>query len=391
MRHKTIIYYAVMAAMMLTLFSQCEFDAPTPAWYQDRDPGEPPVISSIEPPDSALAGITRIKVIGENFPTNISDCALYFNNARVDIIDLSSSEITVFRPDIIGEVEIRIAAAAALDLVIYSPYKVLPVKELANTFLFDIEQICHDREGNAYVSLSSNEVFKMTPEGEVTAIGMSTKVVRGLGVSSEGKLMYVNGLKDIYYFPEVDAENEKYKKAGIRATRMTVDKNGVIYCAGKKTSVSSINISGDVLLNEAYKEYEVLSIGASENFVYIAGVYGGKDSTAIQQGIWRSEILSADGELGPGELVLDWSLSGEYSGSEITGLGLSADGDLLVSTTHNMTLLLIDKNGTIGPYYRQIVTAASSLFTWGGGNKAYIVFADMPAELYTIDMGRSGY
>ncbi len=86
-KFKNIINPIVL--LLVVLLISCSEDNPVSVYDPNNSGGATPVISSIEPADFAIAGLSEIKLIGENFSAStdsVSGNVVYFDNLKGEII-----------------------------------------------------------------------------------------------------------------------------------------------------------------------------------------------------------------------------------------------------------------------------------------------------------------
>jgi hypothetical protein len=115
-------------------------------------------------------------------------------------------------------------------------------------------------------------------------------------------------------------------------------------------------------------------------------------SDPLKGGVWRNQILSAAGEIGPSERVLDWSATGAYSSSAIFDIAFAADGDLFIATDRDPDpVLVVHPDGTRESLYPGYLTAPATSLAWGNGNYLYINKSDQFHQgVVRVIIGKNG-
>ena len=69
-----------------------------------------PIITAVNPPNLALAGITTLTITGQNFAPNQEDNRIYFNGVRGEIESSSTTQIVVKAPLVVADtVKIKVS------------------------------------------------------------------------------------------------------------------------------------------------------------------------------------------------------------------------------------------------------------------------------------------
>jgi hypothetical protein len=62
-----------------------------------------PVITSFNPPNSALAGVTHVTITGQNFNPSAVGNFVYFNGLPADVLSATPTELVVSPPVVISD------------------------------------------------------------------------------------------------------------------------------------------------------------------------------------------------------------------------------------------------------------------------------------------------
>ena len=99
---------------MFIFFSCEEPDAPDSIWDENDQGGNTPIVSSVEPSQGAFAGIDTIMISGQHFSTNVSENLVYFNGLLGNVVNSTSSLISVVPPNLVSDsVQISVAVQGA--------------------------------------------------------------------------------------------------------------------------------------------------------------------------------------------------------------------------------------------------------------------------------------
>ncbi len=357
------------------LFTNCENnDIPKPIF--DKDPGGPnPSITSITPSDKAFSGITVIEIAGENFKNNIEDNFVYFNTESGTVLEASENLLKVRVPNIVSDsVKIKVAVSGAYNFAVYDKKFVLEPAAIkyGNFGQYDkINAICMDKDENLYIHEGSKDIVKFTPDGELsTAITTDASVVNSMKFGPCNTIYYVRKNKYLYVAKLDDGTVEKFATLSGRLYDLDFDENGIIYTAGRSNILFSVKKDGSFIEAADYTKFYISAVRVYNGYVYVAGEYKGTDSSIPKTGIWRNKILG-DGELGDRELVFDWYSYAGDKGILIASLTFDKDGNMYVGGDREVTITVIDKNGTASVLYEGVILPPAVNMIWGNSNYIY--------------------
>ncbi|SVA59501.1 uncharacterized protein METZ01_LOCUS112355, partial [marine metagenome] len=99
----------------IILFISCEENQyPEDIWDPD-DQGLPtPIITSIEPPDSAFSGADEITITGQYFNQDKANNLVYFNSELAEILQATETSLVISPPAILGDsITIKVSAVGS--------------------------------------------------------------------------------------------------------------------------------------------------------------------------------------------------------------------------------------------------------------------------------------
>jgi len=381
----------------LIAFVGCEMEAPTNLWKNRPQGGPTPVIERIEPEGGADPGVLEIKIIGQNFDPIAERNFVYFGSSLAQFISVSPETIRVYRPAISGDsISVTVATQGAVEFA-RKTYRIAPVYASFGVFeaserIYTVEA---DREGNVYVYLSTQVVKKLTPDGTSETIGTTTSpfgIATDMRFGPDGYLyMQQRNNKSLHRMPPGGGEFElKYKQWPSAVNYIDFDENGNLYAAGKKTSVYVLHPDGSIETVGDYKNFEVLAVRVHGRYVYflVSSLTAG-----VPSGVYRNEIQSVTGILGPSELILNWENTGPWASSKFYDIQFSSTGDMYIATDNQDPILVVKQNGTQVPLYKGIVKSQALELSWSGNNLIQRWYQASPEEkfgLYVIALGPGG-
>ena len=388
-KENLVMILAVLA--VLVIMTGCEYDAPTAMWYQDRGTSVSPVITQINPAQ-ALGGVNYLTIMGENFSTDSGSNRVYVDGVKVDIVEYSETSLKVRRPSVTGDsTTIKVATATGVDLGIYTGYSISTVVGPYGGFIASEQfgALALDKSNETVYAFDKvyKNVYQVTADGEKTQIGTSERAIKDALVAPDGGLVLLLGRKNINKMDPVTGEEIEWINIEKSVTFGDYDANGNLFVSGKKSDVYVIAPDLTYRTLGLYVNDNVLALRIFGNDLYVAVELKSPADGEPETGIWKHEILDANGNLGPRELVLDWSQTGDYAESTILDISLSASGILYVDTDNTQPMFMVDRDGNMDILYKDIIAAGAQRILWGTGNLLYLVLDGDTSDLLFVDMG----
>ena len=369
-----------------------------PQWDQPYTPPPTPVITGVEPADVAPAGVNTITILGENFEENAEDNLVYFNNVKADVISATSTQITVYRPNLVSDsAEIKVVCANALVVAKKGPYKLDPVMERFGSFVDnnEIAAIVVDADENVYaIQFIPLVVYKVTPDGEKNILNDMGGTPFGAVMGPDGNIILFLNNKQIFQMNTATGDSSVFAEVSKNMRCGDFDEYGNLYTAGQRSDlfvVPSGSNTGDAI--GVYSRDTISWIRVFNGYVYLLVELRSPDADNPELAIWRHQILDANGTLGSRELVLNWMETSEYLDTEATPLTFTfgADGTLYVGSDHPSPILMVSPDGTQSPLYKDILPSSAADLVWGNMNYMYMALtSDTENTLIRIDMGVDG-
>jgi len=368
-------------------FFSCEEEAPTEVYK--TEPGAPaPKINSIEPSDSIYSFVTGIRIAGENFSTltdPVMGNRVYFNSQLGSILSVSSTQIIVLPPDLSGDsIRIKIISPPSIPIAEFYPLKVYATVDKIEQFnpLESVTAIDLDSEGNLYGFVTeglSGKIYKVTNDGIKTEYGTAP-----FPSASDMKF----GPEDYLYVQQSNNERIHRISPGGGAASIFVtlpntadnmrfydfDENQNLFAAGTRTGMFVINHqSGNARrVNDDYRNHDIKSIKIYNDYVYVAATYNGTNASFPAEGIWRSQIISTEGDLSIPEVVFDFADASIQASSLISvPLTFSSAGDIFVGTDKENSILIIHSDGNYEFLYPGFIEPTSLQIVWNNGKFIY--------------------
>jgi len=367
----------IFSSLILISIIGCEADNPASV-YDPVDKGFPtPSITSIMPADSILAGLGEITIVGKNFSPRPEENLVFFNKDQIDVIAATETELKLKSPNKPADkVIVKISRQGAYHYSNEVTYKLLRVFWEWGDFddYDDPYGLTMDKDENLYVSLVGKEVVKVPAEGGEAQLYSNTLVDKtsNMRMGPDGFIYYVNILKYVFRIPPGGGTNELFATLPGGAFDLDFDQNGNLYCGGNGYNLYRVNSDGTNDIVAEYPNVYIRSVRVFNDYVYVAGKYSGTDASQVQEGVWRNQILSPAGEVGPNELVFDWGSQFKEQDYRLLSINFSADGMLYLGTDGREAIFTFDANGKIEPLYPGVIEPESYTMCWGNSSYLYI-------------------
>jgi len=381
----------ILIIPLFILIIGCEYDVSEPGWYDDYTRPPEPVISGIEPADSATAGINLIKIYGSNFATPPIANKVYFNNVGSEVVDGSNDYLLVRRPNLASDsVVVKVASDSADVVVSYDQlYKVSRVWQNYGGFVENVElaALTVDANGNLYVvQRSPATVYKVDSTGSRANLGDATRVVTSdVRIAPDGNLVIVKEYRRTYrYYIATQEEVEWLDSGSSKKTPKSgdFDRFGNFYFGGVGTDLRAVADITDStgVTSGLYPDDEIQYIRVFNDYLYI--MIGSPPA-----GIWRHSV-SSDGTLGAKEPVLDLTNLGAYTAAIPRTFTMSSTGDLYIGLEYEQSIMIWNSaDNSVDLLYKNIIPSYAVHLEWGPDRYLYMLIGGEEWTVIQIDMG----
>ena len=187
--------------------------------------------------------------------------------------------------------------------------------------------------------------------------------------------------------------SEKWVTLTKKVRYFDFDENKNIYAAGTLSDIFIIDKDKNFKTSNLYQAYDIFAVRVYGGYIYILADYKGTDSSIPDKGVWKSKILNSAGDLGTPELVLDWALTGKYSGSTFYDIAFSSTeyGNMYIGTDYREPVLVVHSDGTMESLYPELLNPNASQLVWGNNVYLYINRSGTPdvRNLVRVDMAKT--
>lgn len=378
-----------LAAVCLLLVG-CD-TGPAPSLFDpDAQSAPAPVIASIDPAGSALAGVDVLTFSGQNFSADPTRNLVYFNDTRGVVLEASPTQLKVQAPNLPSpDIQVRIAVLEAQDFSNSVSYTLDPAAERFSDIKGFEEPfaITSDAAGNIYVSLfsggSSAGIKRIAPDGTRSDLVATTFKWDALTFGPDGLLYAARGVRAIFRLPEGGTQETIVisPSNADRLAALAFDTQGNLWVGGNASSVFRLAPDGSI---EAFSfEANIRDLAVFGNSLYAVG---SQNDTAL---VWRFP-LNSDGTLGAAEVVLDVTAA---FGADVFALAIATNGDVLIGTDGEDPVILIKPDGTAASLYPGVLDPIAISFAWGAGTSLYMTQGRTPdtePDLVRIEARREG-
>jgi hypothetical protein len=382
-------------AVILLVYS-CENDYPPSLWDPNYSVKPDPQITNVEPEQNAFAGIDEITITGQNFSTVIEENLVNFDGVSAQIISASATELVVKAPNVVSDsILIQVSVRGAVLFGEYFPYPLQSAFYTVGDFdqnddAYAIEY--NPSDSSLYVSLvqdntgAKNKIVRITPDNErhdysKTLLDKASAMKFG----PDGSLFYANVLNVLCRIPpggeDPATAGQIFAILPGAIFDLDFDANYNLLCAGSGGAIYRVKSDdgANILTAASYESVNIRALRVYDGYVYVAGKYTGTEPGVPQQAIWRNQITSTDGELGPSEVYYNWA-EGMYPSSDIRTITFSSDGDAYIGTSGSEVIVILHPDGTTEPLYPGVLSPQTYYLTWGDGIFLYVNRRSAAAE-----------
>ena len=372
----------LVLSLLLGAISGCNKEPTASLYDPNKQSAAAPIITSINPPAKALAGVSMLTIKGQNFSTNKQDNFVYFDASPGEVFFASAAEIVVRPPNVVGDsIKIKIAVHGAelfSNIVLYKlEYSALDYGGIDKAF--DVYGIECDNQENVYLSLGNGKIIKVDPQQNrsdfVLNAGGSYKGLKF------GKGGYLYGVRTRYVY-QISPDGVTVTQFGVKQPQplndLDFDRNGNLFAAGKY-GIFCLKSDASSLTAADYPLTTLNVIRVFNDYAYVAGDYAGTEAGIPKKAIWRNKILDANGTLGATEIAYDWAAASGRANQTIAALTFAADGDMYIGTDTGDGIVVLHPQGdgsylasTCEVLYPTVLSSPSSYFSWGGGQYLYV-------------------
>ncbi len=367
---RQLAYVLVACVLLVAVGLNCEKERTIGLYDPAQKHNPDPIITSLEPADSALAGLVTVAINGQNFSPVAQNNVVYFGKTRVPTLEASEVRLVVKSPNVVADsIPVKVAVLGALSFSNVVKYKLVRgVFTIGGYGEFDEPYVVEcDRDENVFVVLGSRNVEKIAPSGEKQVYGsVPFSLPSGIKMGPRGYLYVGRRSTSFYRIPPGGGAAERWITAPGRIDDFDFAQDGTMYAGGKGTALYQIRQDGSATAVADYPNVYIRAVRVFEGYVYV----GGRDDASGRHYVWRNRI-QPDGTLAPREVYFDWGARVDTT-SEVQSLTFAQDGDLYIGTNAAVAMVVVHRDGSFEPLYPGVLEPASNYLTWGNSNFLYI-------------------
>lgn len=376
-----------LALLSVLMMAGCNEEPPA-SLYSDNYTSRPqPVVSTLNPATTALAGVTTITITGTNFSAVASENQVYFDATPATILTASTTQLTVRAPNLVKDtVQVRVSVYKSDKYSEAKSYKLLAaVMDFGGLAKTDEPwAVTADAAGNIYVSISASGVKKITPAGVKTDYASHAAGVTkwsAMKIGPGGVLYSARILRVIYTTPAGGGAPAIWVTGSAIGNIYDLDFDAQGNCWAGGNNAAVYRVKQDKSIKAFPFTCNARSMRVYNGYLYV----GGKVDTT--EGVWRAQIINAD-SLGTFESYYNFSAS--YSGYVVNAVTFAADGDMYIGTDAPQAVVVVHANKSAEPLYPGLFSPVTLLFTWGAGDDMYMVRSVNTPQLIKSTMLKNG-
>lgn len=379
------------------VLAACDSGEGSSLYDPDAGTGPAPVISSVSPEGTVLAGIDVITIEGQNFSDDPALVRVVFddqqgNSATGRVLSASPTRLEVQTPNLPNAaLRVRVAVVGARD---YSNAVPLPLSP-ALTIVGAIDPnrgespraLGNGDDGSLYATLyvegAAAGILRFAPDGTRSTYSTEGTLWTGLAPAADGTLFGVRQNRGVYTVPAGASSTVTVRSipSGNTLRDVAAAGDGTFWTGGTNTNVDAralyrFDAAGTVTATVPFGE-PVTSLTVADGALYVASVTTDAGSV-VDSKVWRFP-LTPDG-LGAGEVLLD--VTAQFgAGVGANAVAVAADGTVFVATNAADPLLTVSPDGTAAPLYPGILPSPLVDLAWGTGEVLYLLQGLTPAEV----------
>lgn len=327
------------SVLVFFLFVSCSEDV-TPSLYELAPQSLPaPVITSISPPNQALAGVTPLTISGSNFSTTLKNNFVYFNGKPGTIQSATETQLVVIPPNVVADtVLIKVAVLNSDNFSNIYQYKLISPWEVYYPFDPIAEKaygIIIDNSNNLLVNLYDIGIWKITPDKQKSLYipKGNTQKWDNFRFGPANELYGARSARGIWKLVENVAPASPWA-APTSGTLIALEFDNQQNLWVLNASNNIFRIKQDKTITSFPFTGVLRAIRIFDNALYVGA---SKDNI---EGVWKIPLLP-DGTLGTEELYFD--MTNIKLGAKVTAITFAADGDLIIGTDKGPNPILIVK------------------------------------------------
>lgn len=368
-----LIQAVLLVAALMFMLTGCENDYPPSLYDPNYKADQPAVITTVEPADLALSGVTVITFTGSNFAPVKDDNIVYFNGAKGTILEATTGKLVVKAPIYAADsVVIRVAVRGAELFSNGWPYRLEPAQESA-VKLTSAElpyALATDAEGNLYASMvisNAGAGVKKIAKGTTGFVDYAPKggeTFYSAIKMGPGNVMYcARNVKGVFSIASPGAKPGVFVSSGLgNIYDLDFDANKNLWGVGNNTDL--YRMKPDKAMTKFPFKANLRAVRVYNNYLYVAG-----DLDKVTK-VWRFPFVGED--LGPVEEVLNFTDKIGGGTSTIHCMTISADGYIYLGSDAPEAIFVASPSGGFEALYPGQFLPKIISMAWGMGTDLFV-------------------
>ena len=371
---KNIFKIKAFSIFILTLlcFASCSEDTTPSLTEVFPESLSTPIITSIDPPDQALAGVTKLTITGSNFSATAKNNFVYFNGRPGTVISATASQLVVLAPNVVADtVLVKISVLHSEKFSNIYQYKLATAWEEYYPFDPIAEKaygIIIDNNNNLLVNLYDIGIWKVTPDKQKSLYipKGNTQKWDNFRYGPGGELYGARSARGIWKLVANVAPASPWATptAGTLAA-LEFDNQQNLWALNASNNL--LRFKQDKTITSFPFAGVLRAVRIFDNALYVGAT---KDNI---EGVWKIPLLP-DGTLGTEELYFD--ITNIKLGAKVTAIAFAADGDLIIGTdTGPNPILVVKPDKSSSELYPGVIGANSvvSMYWPSAGTSLFFV------------------
>jgi hypothetical protein len=356
-----------------------------PNWEAERPS---PIVSSVEPTSTALAGVGRVVIHGENFVPG--ETVVFFDGARATILEESTDRLVVRVPNYEADpAKLRVTVLGAEYFSEERDHRLIPaIRTRGAVLATEVPQgMTVDAAGNIYYATLRGGV----PAGviRIPAAAPATEepvsppqgwTYVDLAMLPDGRIVLARGLAPLVYVldPAVGGIPTVYQQAGGlgRVDRLTTDDQGNVWTTGLNVGV--YRITPERQITHFPFPTDPRAIRVHDGHVYVLAAR----PTEGDAGVWRGAIINGTMTFEPYFIFNDHT---ELAGATPQAMEVMPDGRLFVTTgRRGYYMVEIHPDGQWNTFYSNLATLQPQMTRLTLGPDNYLFAVRQATQYVTI-------
>lgn len=397
MKNKNLVKYLFSSVILVLFFliSCTKYEEPGLINDPNKTYSKSPVVTGVIPPDSAIAGVREITIVGSDFATGNGDTNwVYIGGKPAKIKSVAPDRIVIYRPALADDkygkpINISVTIPTALGTAKINNYKIeRPVIRYGNfnTFTYNLFAVEVDKQENLYIA-TRRLIIKYDGLDLTQSPQLSNDFAKitDLKFGPGGYLYMPIDKADIYRMDVSTWKTEKYVTLPNVTSKLDFDDKGNLYTA-KANGIYVVNPDKNIIATQRLDGITIVELRVYNGYVYAAS------SSAL----YKIQILDGKGTLGETQPIVDIKSIPSLSGSDISSFTIGSDGTIYLCLKNHpdYSIFVLENDGSVTPFYvDNILPQRVDQIIWGNSRYVYLNRGTLlrdSVRVYKMGMDKNG-